>query len=157
MHPLNQLLTHHRDKASTVTWTEETLSAFSATKAALADLTILTHPAPDVPTSVMTDASDTAIATVLQQLLDGCWCPICLFFLKSLQPGKTRYNTFDRELLAVYQSVKYFRCFREGREFHISKDHKCILSAHFQTNTLHANHDIWILLLSDIRHVKGRG
>ncbi len=39
MHPLNQLLTHPKDKASALTWTKEALSVFSTMVAASADVT----------------------------------------------------------------------------------------------------------------------
>ena len=41
-----------------------------------------------------------------------------------MTPAETRYSTFDRELLAVYLSIKHFRYFLEGRLFHVLTDHK---------------------------------
>ena len=72
---------------------------------------------------MITDASDVAVGAVLQQYVNGQWCPIA-FFSKSLKAAETRYSTFDRELLAIYLAVKHFRYFLEGRQFHIWTDHK---------------------------------
>ena len=69
---------------------------------------------PDAPTSIMTDASNSAVGTVLQQLIGGHWHPMA-YFSKALKPAETRYSTFDRELVAVYLAVKHFRYFVEGR------------------------------------------
>jgi hypothetical protein len=52
----------------------------------------------------MTDASDIAVGTVLQQYVDGTWHPI-YFFSKKMKPTETRYSTFDRELLAIYLAI----------------------------------------------------
>ncbi len=71
----------------------------------------------------MTDASDSAVGAVLQQLIHGQWQPLA-FFSKSLKPAETRYSAFDRELLAVYLAVKHFRHFVESRQFFVLTDHK---------------------------------
>ena len=160
MQPLNELLTHPRDKASAISWTEEALASFAATKDALANASLLCHPALDAPTSIMTDASDIAVGAVLQQFLNGRWCPIA-YFSKSLKPAETRYSTFDRELLAIYLSVKHFRYFVEGREFRILTDHKPLVYAFHTLSDKHsprqARHlDFVIQFTSDIRHVKGQ-
>jgi len=49
----------------------------------------------------MNDASDTAVGAVLQQFIDGCWCPI-VFFSRKLNTAESEYSAFDRELLAIY-------------------------------------------------------
>ena len=81
------------------------------------------HPKPDAPINIMTDASDVAIGAVLQQYLDGQWCPLS-YFSRKLSPTEQRYSTFDRELLAVYSAIHHFRHFLEAREFYVLTDHK---------------------------------
>ena len=51
--------------------------------------------------------SDTAVG-VLQQNVDGTWCPIA-FFSRTMTPAETHYSTLDRELLAAYLAIKHFR------------------------------------------------
>ncbi len=123
MRPLNSHITGNRDHAKILTWDSPTDSAFRQCKDMLANATLLHHPKPDATTSIATDASDMAVGAVLQQLIDNAWCPLA-YFSKKLQPAETKYSTFDRELLAVYLSIKHFRHFVEGREFHVLTDHK---------------------------------
>ena len=98
-------------------------NAFAAIKLALAEATLLAHPIPDTPISVMVDASDFAVGGALHQLVDGSWQPMA-FYSKRLQPAEERYSTFGRELLAMYQAVRHFRYHLEGRAFTIFTDHK---------------------------------
>ncbi len=93
LQPLNELLTHPRDKSTPLTWTEEAHSAFNRTKEVLAVATLLAHPKPDAPTCLMTDASSSAVGAVLRQLVKNTWHPIAFF---------SNYITFDRELLAGF-------------------------------------------------------
>ena len=88
-------------------WSSETTSAFIAAKEALASAALFGYPNPNALTSIMCDALDTAVRAVLQQYIGDQWCPIA-YFSKRLQPAQTRYSTFDRELLAIYLSIKHF-------------------------------------------------
>ena len=123
MQPLHSLLSSSKSKSQTLTWTDSAIAAFNATKDALANASLLSYPQPDAPTCLMTDASDTAVGAVLQQHIKGTWHPIS-FFSRKMTPAETRYSTFDRELLAVYLSIKHFRHLLEGRQFHVLTDHK---------------------------------
>ena len=78
-------------------WTDDATAAFQEIKDALVNATLLVHPQPDAPINIMTDASDIAIGAVLQQYLDGQWCPLS-YFLRKLSPTEKRYSTFDREM-----------------------------------------------------------
>ena len=120
LEPLNSLLTSSTEHLS---WDDTNTQAFSAIKEALASATLLVHPKPNALTSLTTDASDFAVGAVLQQYLDRQWQPIA-FFSKKLKPSETRCSTFDRELLAIYLSIKHIRYFLEGRTFYIVTDHK---------------------------------
>ena len=51
------------------------------------------------------------------------WEPLC-FFSKKLSPAERKYSTFDRELLAVYRAIRYFRHMLEARTFCVYTDHK---------------------------------
>ena len=59
MQPLHSLLSG-KDKSQPLIWTDTTVAAFNATKAALAKASLLVYPSPDATTCLMTDASDTA-------------------------------------------------------------------------------------------------
>ena len=159
LQPLNHLLSTPKDKASKLTWTADATTAFTTIKEALAKATLLFHPQPDAPTSIMTDASDVAVGAVLQQRIARDLQPIA-YFSKKLKPAETRYSTFDRELLAMYLSVKHFRHFVEGRTFQILTDHKPLMYALATPSARHTPRQIRHLdfisqFTTDIRHVSG--
>ena len=106
LQPLHTLLTNSHAN-SELEWTEECISVFDSAKNNLAQATLLFYPTPDAFTSLMTDASDVAIGAVLQQFVNGQWKPIS-YFSRKLSPTERRYSTFDRELLAIYSSIKHF-------------------------------------------------
>lgn len=159
LQPLNQLLATSKDNTKNLPWSDNATAAFATVKEALAEATLLSHPKPDAPTNIMTDASDVAVGAVLQQRIGNEWCPIS-YFSKKLKPAETRYSTFDRELLAVYLSIKHFRHFVEGRTFHVLTDHKPItyaLSSHSDRHTpRQVRHlDFISQFTTDIRYIKG--
>jgi len=115
-------------------WLPATAAAFGAAKAALAAAVPLVHPAPDAVLSLATDASDTHVGGVLQQLNGGRWQPLA-FYSKKLSGAGTRYSTFDRELLAAFSTVRHFRFLLEGRQFRLLTDHKPLVTSLFRTTS----------------------
>ncbi len=87
----------------------------------------LAHPAPDANIAVATDASDTHIGALHQQV-GGSWQPLG-FFSRKLNGAETKYSTFDRELLAAAQAIRHFRHILEGRDFQLWTDHKPLVTA----------------------------
>ena len=141
-------------------WTTECQEAFKNTKEALAVATLLVHPQPNSPTCLSTDASDIAVGAALEQFIDGQWKPNA-FCSRKLRPPETRYSTFDRELLAIYLSIRHFRYFLEGRNFHIYTDHKPLtyaLGNHTDRWTPRQGRHLSFVaeFTSDIRHVEGK-
>ena len=122
LHPLHALI-NPKSKAQDINWDENATTAFLAAKHALANATLLVYPQSNAPVCVMTDASDVAVGAVLQQHVNNSWQPISFFSMK-MKSAETKYSTFDRELLAVYLAIRYFRHFPEGRQFHVLTDHK---------------------------------
>ena len=104
-------------------WNTNAESAFSESKQILANATLLVHPDSTAQINITCDASDVAVGGVLQQFLNGMWQPLS-FFSNKLNPAETRYSAFDRELLAVYATIKHFRHNLEGRNFFVNTDHK---------------------------------
>ncbi|GFX12311.1 retrovirus-related Pol polyprotein from transposon opus [Trichonephila clavipes] len=86
-------------------WTEEAENSFTAAKTALTDATLLKHPIPGATLSVWTDASNFAIGSSLMQLPNSNWEPIAFLSLK-LSKTQQNWSTYDRELLAIYTSIK---------------------------------------------------
>ena len=119
----------------------------------------LSYPKPDAPTYLMTNAFDKAVGAVLQQHINGAWHPIS-FFSRKMIPAETWYSTFNRELLAVYLSIKHFRHFVEGRSFHVLTDHKPLTYALNSRSDRHSPRqarqlDYISQFTSSIRHLQG--
>ena len=99
------------------------------------------------------DASDTAVGAVLQQHTNctcGTWHPISLFS-RIMTPAETRYCTSDRELLAVYLSIKHFRHFTDYKPLMFT------LNTHFKRYSPRQAHQLDYIsqFTSNIHHVHG--
>ena len=165
--PLNKLLTSANEGQTRLSpksnfdlqWNELSNMAFSESKQILANATLLVHPDHLAPLSVTCDASEFAVGGVLQQCVDNVWQPLS-FFSKKLSDTETRYSAFDRELLAVYASIRHFRHNLEGREFFVNTDHKpltYVMNATTERPSLRQTRHIAYIaeFTTDIRYVKG--
>lgn len=127
--PLNELLTGPGMKGSKpITLSPEQLDALESCKVSLSRATLLAHPDMNAHLAINTDASDTGIGAVLQQKKNGTWQPLA-FFSRKLSPSQKKYSPYDRELLAIYESIKHFRHMVEARHFTVFTDHKPITYA----------------------------
>ncbi|XP_015121288.1 uncharacterized protein LOC107044056 [Diachasma alloeum] len=89
-----------------VTWTPALEEAFTRSKQALAEATLLSHPKIEAEWAIFTDASDHAIEISSQ-----------------------KHASYDRELQAIYEAVLHFRHIVEGRHMIIFTDHKPLTHA----------------------------
>ena len=140
-------------------WNERAESAFSESKQILADATLLVHPDSSAPLNITCGASDFGVGGVLQQYIDNVWQPLS-FFSKKLYPAETRYSAFDRELLAVYATIRHFRHNLEGRNFFVNTDHKTltfVMSSVTEHPSLRQSRQLAFIaeFTTDIRYVKG--
>lgn len=159
LQPLEALLSTSQAESAALPWDTVADQAFSAVKTKLAQATLLHHPSPTAPTSLMVDASSEAVGAALHQWINGAWAPIS-FFSRKLRDTERRYSTFGRELLAAYLAVKHFRYFLEGRQFAILTDHKPLVSALRSCSATHTPRELRHLAFiaeftTDIRYVKG--
>lgn len=157
--PLNELL-HGDIKGKTLLeWTPEARRAFNATKESITQATLIAHPKINAELAVFTDASDSSVGAVLQQREGEEWEPLG-FFSKKLSPAETKYSAFDRELLAIYLAIKYFRHMIEARNFTIYTDHKPLTYAFKKkpekcTPRQFRHLDFIGQFTTDVRHIKG--
>ena len=140
-------------------WTENANVAFNESKQILAKATLLVHPDPSALLNITCDASDFAIGSVLQRCIDNVWQPLS-FLSKKQAPAETRYSAFDRELLAVYATIRHLRHNLEGREFFFNTDQKpltYVINSTTERPSLHqTRHLVFIAEFTpDIRYVKG--
>lgn len=158
--PLHALLSGKNIKNSTViSWTADLQSAFQDCKNSLVEATLLCHPLQNSKLGLWTDASDNAIGAVLQQESKGVWQPLA-FFSKKLNNAQKKYSPYDRELLAIYEAIRYFRHMLELKVFTIYTDHKPISFAFSKPRDSASPrqfryYDFIAQFSTDIRHVSG--
>jgi transposase InsO family protein len=133
--------------------------AFAAAKTALATATLLHHPDQSVPMSVTVDASGAGLGAELAQLQAGIWRPIC-FFSRKLSSEETKYSAFDRELLAIYETIKYFRHHVKSKPLTIYTDHMplmLVFSSVSDRSPCQTNHLSYVAkFTTDVRHISGK-
>lgn len=93
----------------------------------------MAHPVENAKLILRTDASNHAMGAVLEQLQNQQRKPL-RFFSKKLSQAQQKYSTYDRELLAIYSSLKFFRHLVEGRDVTILTDHKPLQYAFLQAS-----------------------
>ncbi|WP_333765292.1 Ty3/Gypsy family RNase HI domain-containing protein, partial [Streptomyces sp. IBSBF 2390] len=82
------------------------------------------------------------------------------FYSKKLTKAQSNYSTYDRELTAIFQAIKFFRYFLDGRSFTVFTDHKPLTFA-FRQNLEKASPrqqrqlDFISQFTTDIQHVTG--
>ena len=78
--------------------------------------------------TITSDASGRAIGAVLHQLVKG-EPYVIQYYSRKLKDAELRYSTFDRELLAIHDAIKFFKPFIDGQQLTIFTDHKPIAAA----------------------------
>jgi len=126
--PLRDLMNSPKFK-----WQSQHTEAFKNLKEALANATQLSYPHPDATFTLTCDASAFAIGSCLHQIIDGEAYPLA-FFSRKLSDSERRLSTFDRELLAIFSSVKKFKDHISGNHITIFTDHKPIVGAAKNSN-----------------------
>jgi hypothetical protein len=104
-----------------VDWTPTMAQAFEDCKAKVSRATLLAHPDPSAKLDLFTDAPVIAIDPPWSSVFATLGNPWLSTPISSAPLNK--YSPYDRELLAVYEAIKYFRQMVEGRPFVILTDH----------------------------------
>ncbi|MEM7469106.1 MAG: reverse transcriptase domain-containing protein, partial [Pseudomonadota bacterium] len=126
--PLTSLTRGKNIKSSSkVNWNEAASEAFAALKRALRSSVQLALPRHSAHLELTTDASNYAAGAVLHQVVDGQKEPLA-FFSRKFSPSEAKKSAFDRELLAIFFSLKHFSWLL-GMSFTILTDHKPLLHA----------------------------
>ncbi|GBM75405.1 hypothetical protein AVEN_50692-1 [Araneus ventricosus] len=79
----------------------------------------------------MTDASNRAIGGCIQQREGDSW-KLLGFSSRNLSTAEQKFSAYDRELLSIFASIKYFRYLLERAKFTILNDQKPITYAFSQ-------------------------
>ena len=112
----------------TLRWNEKAKKAFSVIKTKFANATLLVFHVLGAETQVVVDAWTFVVGGVLQQVIDDLAKPLT-FFSKALNSAQVNYSAFDRELHAMYLSLRQFMYFLEGRALPLFTNHKSLVSA----------------------------
>ncbi len=119
-------LTHLTCKGTLWKFDDKCMAAFNKLKQAFTHAPILTYWVSDHQLVVETDASNYAITAILSIYFeDGEIHPIT-FLSQSLHNAELNYDTHNKELLAIFEAVKYWRHYLEGSTdpIDIITDHK---------------------------------
>lgn len=120
--PLTKLL----EKDIEFVWTQQAQYAFETLKELLCSEPILQYLDFNKPFIITTDASGIAIGAVLSQGEIGKDKPIS-YFSSVLRGAELRYDTREKEALAIVQAIQNFRPLIYGRKFLVVTDHKLLV------------------------------
>jgi transposase InsO family protein len=107
-------------------WSDQEGEAFKAVQNALCSDVVLISPKPSMPSVIETDASGSAIGSILYQQDDrGDWKPVC-YRSRKLNVHERNYSTHKKELLAVVDAIKCFRTTVYGNKITVETDHSSL-------------------------------
>lgn len=143
-------------------WNSQAAKALQDVKGCLVKNTMLTYPDQNAKFFMDTDASDHTIGAVLSQRdQDQSLKPVA-FYSRKLSDAELNYSTYDKELLAIVDSLKYWRHYLISpvEPTQINTDHKNLL--YFRTpQLLKPRHARWAEFLGQfpfkLVHIKGLG
>lgn len=82
---------------------------------------------PDLPVRLLVDASNIAVAGILEQQEESGWRAVS-YFGQKLNKHEKNYTVSEKECLAVILAVQKYKHFLEGRSFVIVSDHHALCS-----------------------------
>lgn len=139
-------------------WTDEQQNAFENLKSALTSSPVLRHFDEKLPIEVHTDASDLGLGASLVQREDGETRPV-LYASRRLSDAEVKYNTTQKELLAIVWAVGLFRQYLWGKRFDVVVDHHALCWLN-QSKDINGRVARWSLKLAEydyqIKHKSGK-
>ncbi|PAA92863.1 hypothetical protein BOX15_Mlig004203g3 [Macrostomum lignano] len=123
-------LTNKNIKCIQDNWTRIHDECFELLKERMCSEEVLAYPEfntdPQVYFVLDTDASDVRIGAVLNQVQsDGVERPIA-YYSRKMRQSESRYPITRKELLAIVDSLKYFRFYLVGKRFKVRTDHNAL-------------------------------
>ena len=133
--PLYSLLKNNPKSHKQIILEGDLLNSFFNAKSALKNATLLSHYNPNSELVLYTDASDSIISGALSQInKENNVIEPLSFYSKSLNTTQQKYSIFSKELLAVFNSIQYFRYYLEGRRFTVFTDNLSLVQAYSKLN-----------------------
>ena len=100
-------------------WTVECEYAFKTQKNAFLEVVTLINPDFSIPFIVVTDASDVGIGAVLSQLNKSNVEQPPAYYNRSLSKPEKTYAVTGKEMLALVDSLRHFRCYLIGKKLKV--------------------------------------
>jgi len=135
-------------------WTQSQESVFTALQHALTSSLVLILLYYNKPFTLITDTSNYAMGSILEQDDMLGWLHPVAFYSKSLQPAERHYKIYDKELLAIIHTLKHFCHYLQGNahQTKIFSDHTNL--KYFTTKqTLTYCQAQWSLFLSTFNYI----
>ena len=154
---VSKILSDLLKKDAPFIWTTEHQKAFELLKQKLCEAPILIYPDLKSPFILLTDASKTCISGVLAQGTVKTHNPVA-YYSRVLSPTEQRYSTYEREALAIYESIKHYRQYIYANTFTVYCDHLPLINMSEAEN----NGRVQRMRLKlqgydfEIRHIKGK-
>lgn len=120
--PINRLL----KKDIKYEWNEECQKAFDLMKVKLTTPPLLIYPDFEKDFIIRTDSSDYGCGAILSQGKIREDLPIC-YMSKTFNKHQIKYNTTQKELLAIIEALRYFRPYVYLRKATIITDHQALV------------------------------
>ena len=140
--PLTRLL----QKNEAFCWSEDAETAFLRLKEALCTAPVLKPPDMSQPFLITTDASGYAVGGILSQGKIGSDLLVA-YTSRVLRGPELKYETYEKEALAIIHAVRTFRPYVFGRKFTIVTDHQPLVW--FKTADLNTRVQKWRFKLSE--------
>jgi hypothetical protein len=141
-------------------WTEACQQSFDVLKKALITEPILIAPDNTRDFVLETDASDIAIGATLKQVADDGFLHPVAYASKTLNGAQTRYQTSEREALAIPWALAHFRTILEGHKYTCLTDHKALKYLIANKESTNSRLTRWVLQLQPyhlkIEYIKGK-
>ena len=94
--------------------------AFNSLKKAFTSTPIFTHWIPDAQLIIETDASDYTLTAILSIVNEDNEVYPVVFYSRTFTVAELNYNTYDKELLAIFEAFKIWRHYLEGLTYPIN-------------------------------------
>jgi Reverse transcriptase (RNA-dependent DNA polymerase)/RNase H-like domain found in reverse transcriptase/Integrase zinc binding domain/Chromo (CHRromatin Organisation MOdifier) domain/gag-polyprotein putative aspartyl protease len=140
-------------------WTDKAQAAFDKLKILFTTAPILKHFDPDLEITLHADSSGAALSGIISQWHNGILHPVA-FWSRKCTPAECNYDIYDREMLAIVESMKHWRHYLEGAKYpiQIRSDHKN-LETFMTTKILSRRQARWAEFLTGydfvLVHIKG--
>ena len=156
--PLTDVLKGNPSERAAIKLSQEATEAFESIKKSLSTESKLRIPDYNRPFILTTDASSFAIGAVLSQLDDRKTERPVSFFSQKLTSSQANYSATQRELLAVVESMRFFKPYLLHKRFTLRTDHQA-LTALKSTRNQNSMLLRWSLFLSefsfDVEYIRG--